>query len=131
MRTRSFFTIALRYSCQHKRQAARLYRALAEHEPDAPHRALLLKLATYEEQRSRRHAMWLEQLGAAVPEERESLGGRWWRWVLVRCGVRCVLVWTERIERADRWFLVGPLARRTRGRWSQRTAAHVPNERGS
>ena len=95
MAARLLFTIALQRSCQHKRQAVRLYRALAEREHNALRRALLLKLATYEEQRGRRYAVWLEQLGAPVPEDRESLGDRWWRWVLVRCGVACALAWTD------------------------------------
>lgn len=115
MAARLRFTIALQRSCRHKRQAVRLYRALAEREHNALRHALLLKLATYEEQRGRRYTMWLEQLGAPVPADREPLGDRWWRWVLVRCGVACVLTWTEWFERWDRWFLLTLLSHWARG----------------
>jgi hypothetical protein len=128
MAARSLFTIVLQRSCQHKRQAVRLYRALAEREPNACRRALLLKLATSEEQHSRRYVVRLEQLGAPVPEDRESLGNRCWRWVLVRCGVVCALAWTAWVEGRDRWLLLALLARWTRGKASQRTEAKVPKE---
>jgi hypothetical protein len=121
MTARLLFTITLHRSCQHKRQAVQLYRALAVREHNAFRRALLLKLVMHEEQRSRRYAMWLEHLGAPVPEARESLGERWWRWVLVRGGVACALAWTEWVERSDGWFLRASLARRTRGKSSQST----------
>ena len=120
MRVRLLFTIALQRSCQHTRQAVRLYRALAEREHNALRCALLLKLATYEEQRGRRYAVWLEQLGAHVPEDRESLGDRWWHWVLVRCGVARALAWTGWIEQRDRWFLLMLLPHWTRGNFAQR-----------
>lgn len=119
MAARLLFTIALQRSCRRKRQAVRLYRALGEREQDAFRRALLLKLATYEEQRGRRYVVWLEQLGALVPEDRESLGDRWWRWVLVRCGVARALAWTAWIEQWDRWFLLTlPL------HWARGNSAH-------
>ena len=52
-----------------------------------------------------RYAVWLEQLDAPAPEDRESLGDRWWRWVLVHCGVARALAWTVWVERGDRWLL--------------------------
>jgi hypothetical protein len=115
MAARLLFTIALQRSCQHKRQAVRLYRALAEREHNALRRALLLKLARDEEQRGRRYAAWLEQLGAPVPADPESLGDRWWRWVLVRCGVAGALAWTEWVDRWDRWCLLTLLSHWVRG----------------
>lgn len=119
MRVRLLFTIALQRSCQHRRQAVRLYRALAEREHNALRRALLLKLARDEEQRGRRYAVWLELLGAPVPEDRESRGERWWRWVLVRWGVARALAWTSWIEQRDRWFLLTlPL------HWARGNSAH-------
>jgi hypothetical protein len=114
------FTIALQRSCQHKRQAVRLYRALAEREDNALRRALLLTLAMSEEHRGRRYAVWLEQLGAPVLEDRESLGDRWWRWVLVRCGVAGALAWTEWVDRWDRWCLLTLLSHLVRGNSAHR-----------
>jgi hypothetical protein len=114
-----FFTTALQRSCQHRRQGVRLCRALAEREHNALRRALLLKLAAYEEQRNRQYAVWLEQLGAPVPEDRESLADRCWRWVLVHCGVACALAWTEWIERGDRWCLLTLMSH-----WARGNSAH-------
>jgi hypothetical protein len=119
MRARLLFTIALQRSCRHERQAVRLCRALAEREHNALRRALLLKLAAYEEQRGRRYAVWLNQLGAPVPEDRELLGDRCWRWVLVRCGTACALTWTEWVERRDRWCLLTLLSP-----WARDHSAH-------
>jgi hypothetical protein len=92
--------------CQHKRNAARLCRALAARVPNTARRALLLVLAANKEQRARRYVARLAQRGVPMSADRDTPSARMWRWVLVRCGVTCALAWMEWVEYNDRRLLV-------------------------
>jgi hypothetical protein len=91
---------------QHKRNAARLCRALAARAPDTARRALLLALAANKEQRATRYVARLTQRGVPMSADRDTLGARMWRWMLVRCGVTCALAWMEWVEYNDTRLLM-------------------------
>jgi VIT1/CCC1 family predicted Fe2+/Mn2+ transporter/rubrerythrin len=79
----------------------RIYRALVEREPDETRRKVLQKLAETEAGHAERWAARLKELGAALPSDRESLGARLWRWVLVQSGTDNALKSIERNEVDD------------------------------
>jgi hypothetical protein len=114
---------------QHKRNAARLCRALAARAPDTARRALLMALAANKERLTRQYAARLEQRGAPLLEDRDSLGDRVWRWVLVRCGVACALAWAEWVEYNDRRLLVTLLTRFAPAQSSPRAEAILLREK--
>ena len=76
----------------------RIYRALADHEKNPSRRAVLLKLAENEAGHAKRWADRLAQLGAPVPEYKDTLRERVWRWILVQTGTDNAL---KRIESAE------------------------------
>jgi hypothetical protein len=111
---RLLFVVAFQRFCQHKRSAVRLYRALAAREQSVSRRTLLLDLAANKEWHARQYATRLEQRGVPLLEDRDTLGARMWRWVLVRCGVTCALAWMEWVEYNDtRLLMTLPHALRT------------------
>jgi hypothetical protein len=103
---RVLFVMTVQRCCQHKRDTARLYRALAAHASNTARRALLLALAANREHRARRYIACLAQRGVPMSADRDTRGARMWRWVLVRCGVTCAMAWTEWVEANDRRLLV-------------------------
>jgi hypothetical protein len=114
---------------QHKRNAARLCRALAARAPDTARRALLMALAANKERLARQYAARLEQRGVSVSEGRDSLGDRVWRWVLVRCGVTCALAWMEWVEHTDTRLFVTLLTRFAPGPSFLRTEVRLLKEK--
>lgn len=88
-------------SCRHARASARVYRGLAERQPDESRRAMLLRLAAHAERRADLKANHLRKFSADSPDNRDRLTSRVWRWVLVRCGIKAALAWLSGIERGD------------------------------
>ena len=89
---------SLRRSWRHARASLRIYRALAEREPQEALRAALLQLAASQERRAARKAERLRKLRVLLPEDHDTLGARIWRWLLVRCGSRWALAWIDKVE---------------------------------
>ncbi len=79
----------------------RIYHALAAHEKSPERRRILLKLAETEEQHAQRWANRLRELGVEVPEYRDTLRQRLWRWVLVQSGTDNALSRIESTEEKD------------------------------
>jgi vacuolar iron transporter family protein len=79
----------------------RIYRDLAKHEKSTSRRNVLLKLAENEQEHADRWAKRLEELGAALPPDRETPGQRIWRWVLVQSGTDNALKQIENAEDKD------------------------------
>ena len=77
---------AIQHAWQTCRASARLYRALAEREPGAEQRMLLLQLAAGAERHAERRAHWLRRLGGPLPPNEDTLRERVWRWVVIRRG---------------------------------------------
>lgn len=96
-----FWNYLLRRSWRQARVSLRVYQALAEREPRRELRATLLQLAGSQERRADRQAQRLRKLCAPLPEDRDRLGERMWRWLLVRCGSRWALAWIDLIEDFD------------------------------
>ncbi len=83
---RQKFIEGLQLALQRERATRRLYEALAEREPNEARRKALLGLAATESGHAKRWADRLQQLGAPVPPDRDSLRDKVWRWVLVQSG---------------------------------------------
>lgn len=79
----------------------RLYKALADNERDANKKSILNKLAETEHIHGQRWARQLKALGAAVPDYRDTVGDRMWRWVLVQSGTENALARIESAEDED------------------------------
>jgi len=90
--------LLLRRSWRHTRESLRIYCALAEREPQAAIRAALLQLAASQERRAARKVERMRRLCMSLPEDRDTLGARVWRWLLVRCGSRWALAWIDNVE---------------------------------
>ena len=88
-------------SWRHARASMRIYQTMAEREPQPKLRAMLLQLAANEARHADRRAENLRNLPVLLPEDRDSLGERFWRWVLVRCSLKCAMAWMERVEHHD------------------------------
>jgi hypothetical protein len=76
----------------------RIYQALSEREPREALRVALLQLSVSQERRAARKAERLRELRVSLPEDRDTLGARIWRWLLVHYGSRWALVWIDKIE---------------------------------
>lgn len=83
---RQRFIQGLQVAIQRERSTRRLYQALAGRETNEPRRKALLGLAETEAGHARRWAERLQQLGATVPPDRDSLRDKVWRWILVQSG---------------------------------------------
>jgi hypothetical protein len=94
---------ALQQAWQTCHASARLYRALAEREPSAKQRMLLLQLAVNAERHADRRAHWLRRLGAPLPPNEDTICDHVWRWVLVRRG--CVSAITHGERTVDRTLI--------------------------
>jgi VIT1/CCC1 family predicted Fe2+/Mn2+ transporter/rubrerythrin len=92
------FVKTLQNAWQRERTSRRLYEALAAREKVPSRRSVLLKLAETESRHGKQWAELLQQLGAPVPLERETLLERLWRWALVQSGTDNAL---KRIESAE------------------------------
>ena len=95
------FIQGLRTALQRERATRRLYKALAERESNEARRNALLGLARTETGHAERWARRLEELGAPVPPDRDSLRDRLWRWVLVQSGTDNALQRAESNEVDD------------------------------
>lgn len=86
----------------HKEQATRkTYLALASREPGETRQHVLESLAATENGHADRWAQRLRELGEPVPEFRESLWERLWRWILVQSGTDNALKRLEAAEDSD------------------------------
>ncbi|MGE5071937.1 MAG: VIT1/CCC1 transporter family protein [Anaerolineae bacterium] len=95
------FIEGLRTALQRERATRRLYQALAERETSDARRNALLGLAQTESGHAARWAKRLQELGAAVPPDRDTLPERVWRWVLVQSGTDNALKRAESNEVDD------------------------------
>ena len=95
------FIEGLQHAWQREQASARIYRALAEHEPSEARRKVLLKLAATEAQHGERWAARLRELGAPLPPDRDTLRDRLWRWLLVQSGTDNALKRIESTEDDD------------------------------
>src|SRR5881392_2963694 len=71
---------ALKENWKAEVQTARVYRELAQREPDQKRKDILLRMAEAEERHAARWAQKLAELGQAPPELNDSLGQRLSRW---------------------------------------------------
>ena len=97
----------LQKAWRRERASRKLYQALAAHEANAARRGVLLKLAEVEAVHGAEWEVNLKQLGAAVPPDRDALGERLWRWVLVQTGIDNALKRIEQAEADDEVFYQG------------------------
>jgi hypothetical protein len=96
--TQRSWRLLLRRSLRHAQASLRIYQSLAEREPREALRVALLQLAVSQERRAARKAERMRRLRMSLPEDRDTLGARIWRWLLIRCGSRCALAWIDKIE---------------------------------
>ena len=94
----------LENALQRERASQRLYQALADHESNPSRKNVLHKLAEAESGHGARWEDWLKKLGAEIPPDRETLGERIWRWVLVQSGTENALKRIESSEEDDEQF---------------------------
>jgi len=85
-------------SWRHTRESLRIYLQLAEREPHAALRAALFQLAASQECCAARKAERMRRLRMSLPEDRDTLGARVWRRLLVLCGSRWALAWIDEVE---------------------------------
>jgi len=107
--TQRSWRLLLIRSWRHARASLRIYQALAERELREALRVALLQLAASQERRAAWKAERLRKLREALPEDRDMLGARIWRWLLIRCGSRLALAWVDKVEEfylAISWKLI-------------------------
>ena len=95
------FIEGLQEALRRERATRRLYRALAERETNESRRQALLGLADTEKGHAERWAKRLQELGAPVPADRDTLRDRLWRWVMVQSGTDNALKRAESNEVDD------------------------------
>jgi len=95
------FIEGLRIALQRERATRRLYTALAERETNESRKNALLGLARTETGHAERWSKRLQELGAEVPTDRDTLRERVWRWVLVQTGTDNALQRAESNEVDD------------------------------
>ena len=78
--------------------SARNYRALAEREPDANRKAILLRLAKAEDKHAANWLTRLKELGVDPGVYQESTGERTRRWLLVQSGTETAVIKLEAME---------------------------------
>jgi VIT1/CCC1 family predicted Fe2+/Mn2+ transporter/rubrerythrin len=98
---RDRFVEGLRVALQRERATRRLYQALAERETNEARRNALLGLARTETGHAERWARRLQELGAEVPPDSDTVRERLWRWVLVQSGTDNALQRAESNEVDD------------------------------
>jgi VIT1/CCC1 family predicted Fe2+/Mn2+ transporter/rubrerythrin len=79
----------------------RIYQELARHEKNPSRRKVLLKLAESEQGHADRWATRLKELNSPLPDDRESIRQRLWRWILVQSGTDNALKQIENAEEKD------------------------------
>jgi VIT1/CCC1 family predicted Fe2+/Mn2+ transporter/rubrerythrin len=95
------FILGLQKAWLAEQKSLRLYRALAEHEPNPSRKNVLMRLAENEQTHADRWEKRLKELGAAIPSGRETPGQRFWRWVMVQSGTDNALKQIEAAEDRD------------------------------
>jgi VIT1/CCC1 family predicted Fe2+/Mn2+ transporter/rubrerythrin len=95
------FIEGLQEALRRERSTRRLYRALAERESNEARHNALLGLAETERGHAERWSQRLEQLGAPIPPDRDTLLDRIWRWVMVQSGTDNALKRAESNEVDD------------------------------
>jgi VIT1/CCC1 family predicted Fe2+/Mn2+ transporter/rubrerythrin len=98
---RDQFIQSLRIALGKERATQRTYRALAKREANEARRRALLGLADTEGRHAARWEARLNELGAAVPADQETLRDRLWRWILVQSGTENALKRLESAEAQD------------------------------
>jgi predicted membrane protein (TIGR00267 family) len=91
----------LQSSWQREIEGAKMYRALAEREPAAERKKVLIRLAEAEEQHARRWEARIRELGGSIPDLKETVGDRIRRWILVRTGIENASKRLEETENRD------------------------------
>ncbi len=92
------FVHGLMKAWRREQASQRIYQALAQREADPNRKKVLHKLAASEQKHGEQWATRLQELGVTLPEYRETVGERLWRWVLVQSGTENAL---QRIESAE------------------------------
>ncbi len=95
------FIKGLQIAWQKEQASARLYRALAEKENDPSRRNVLIKLAETEEHHAEQWAARLRDLNAPLPALTNTIGERFWRWILVQSGTENAMKRIESNEDSD------------------------------
>ena len=98
---KSKFIKGLQVALQKERATKRTYLALAKHESNEARQKALIGLSETEAGHAERWAARLQELGADVPPDRESLSERIWRWILVQSGTDNALQRLESNEDDD------------------------------
>ncbi len=106
---------SLQNAWKRERASRLLYQALAENEKVPSRRSVLLKLAEAEARHGKQWADILEELGAPIPPDRDTILDRLWRWALVQSGTDNALKRIESTEDDDTDFY-------------EKLAAMAPNE---
>jgi VIT1/CCC1 family predicted Fe2+/Mn2+ transporter/rubrerythrin len=91
-------TRILQRSWRREMSGAKVYRALAEREPNEERKKVLLRLAEAEEHHAERWASRLHELGEQVPSRPEKIPDKIRRWVLIRTGTDNAV---KRLEEAE------------------------------
>ena len=95
----------LKQAWRDENASAQNYRALAEREPNADRKAILLRLAEAEDKHAANWAVRLKELGADPGSYSESAGERARRWLLVQSGTESAVVKLEAAENnADNFY---------------------------
>lgn len=95
------FISGLQEALRRERATRRLYHALAQRETNEARRNALLGLAETEAGHAKRWAQRLQELGASIPPDRDSLPEKVWRWVMVQSGTDNALKRAESNEVDD------------------------------
>ncbi|MFN2119748.1 MAG: VIT1/CCC1 transporter family protein [Anaerolineales bacterium] len=95
------FVKGLQIALRKERATRRTYMALARSESNPARKKALIGLAETEAGHAERWTRRLQQLGAEVPRDHESLRERLWRWVLVQSGTDNALKRLEANESSD------------------------------
>jgi VIT1/CCC1 family predicted Fe2+/Mn2+ transporter/rubrerythrin len=95
------FIAGLQEALRRERATRRLYRALADRETNESRRQALLGLSETETGHAERWTKRLQELGAPVPPDRDTLRDKVWRWVMVQSGTDNALKRAESNEVDD------------------------------
>ncbi len=88
----------LKQAWQMEVSGARTYRQLAEREPNADRRAILIRMAEAEDRHAARWAERLQELGEPLPQDSEKTSDRLRRWLLVQTGTESAVSKIENDE---------------------------------
>jgi VIT1/CCC1 family predicted Fe2+/Mn2+ transporter/rubrerythrin len=98
---KSKFIAGLQIALQKERATRRTYLALAQNETNEGRRKALISLAETEAGHAERWITRLQELGADLPADRETLHERIWRWILIQSGTDNALQRLESNEDSD------------------------------